>query len=103
MRAGVAQEIREIRAGGARERLETEKFFFVKVLKQERNESRLFVIQLPEEAKQLVIKLPKKARLYLKPQNESRNLLSIHLSDWLYMKPQIELTNLLSVHLLRLY
>ena len=39
---------------------------------------RQFEIKLPKEVKQLVIKRPKKARLYLKPQTELTNLLSIH-------------------------
>ena len=54
------------------------------------------MIKLPEarlylkpEAKQLVIKRPKKARLYLKPQNVSKNLLSNYLTR-LYVWPPKE-------------
>ena len=54
---------------------------------------RLVLIKLPE-ARQLMIILP---------ENESKNLLSIHLSNWLYWKPRSELTKFLSIHPLRLY
>ena len=75
------------------------------MIKLPRNESRLFVIKLPE-AGQFEIKLPEKLRLVVIKLPEVGQLmiiLSIHLSNWLYWKPRSELTKFLSIHPLRLY